>query len=263
MITHTVKVTNVSEYLNQIQLWHKKEQGPLIKTISRGESKKFDSPCLSTFGRFQSEAFSNKSSMELSGIERDLLKKWTVASQEAEQIVYPEDDWGCLLRARHHGLNCRVTDWTTNPLVSLFMASEYNAHAELNGFVYVANTLVVGRGTIVSEPFSESYELNPVHLPAISGGPYSHVFLSPPVDFHQRIKRQSGIFHVSSKASDSALDLPNMDTLEIEVPQECKRDILNELKMLNISSISLGVETPDSIAKTLNDDVKRKLTVLQ
>ena len=242
MITKHATVTNIGDYIKQFQQW-RKEQDPLDVTVSRGEPKAFDYPCLSTLGRLTRNNEETESQQYISFIEKMLIDQWVKLSQNAEQTTYPNDEWNHLLRARHHGLVCRVTDWTTNPLVSLFMSVMDQKYIDSDGYVYVTNTFVARGETIESSPYSNSYMLKSEYYASafINLGPLSHIFLYPPTDFHKRIVNQSSIFHISSNPENTALEIETIDTFRITIPKENKEEVFHDLQTLNISSTSLAL----------------------
>jgi hypothetical protein len=49
----------------------------------------------------------------------------------------PENEWGWLAIAQHHGLATRVLDWSLNPLVSLWFAVKDPSYEKENGILWV------------------------------------------------------------------------------------------------------------------------------
>jgi hypothetical protein len=48
----------------------------------------------------------------------------------------PENDWDWLSLGQHYGMSTRMSDWSANPLISLFFAVELDSAATMHPLVY-------------------------------------------------------------------------------------------------------------------------------
>lgn len=257
--TQYEEIKSISEFLEQLFFWERKnkEEGKTI--IFRGESEKFKVPCISSLGRFILDKGTSEKEIlrESKSLENKILKQWVSDSELSEEFLYPANSWTQLMWARHHGLMCRLTDWTTNPLVSLFMACSESE--EDNGFVYICMSELDHLETIKSKHFDKSeaihnYDLNRAGTQTYQSPQLKQMFLYPPRDFHRRIKRQSGVFHSSIDPVKSALD-GGFKVKIFTIPSDKKLKIMEQLSVCNIDRLSLAIDTPDSIATNINENM--------
>lgn len=97
--------------------------------IFRGQSN-LDWELLPKVGRPRFAARFSKSMTE-----QTILDSWKRYSQH-HLTIQPVDEWDWLTLAQHHGLVTRLLDWTRNPLVALYFATE-NSDIETDVCVYI------------------------------------------------------------------------------------------------------------------------------
>jgi hypothetical protein len=146
--------------------------------------------------------------------------------------VKPNSDieWLCLMQ--HHGCATRLLDFTTNPLIALFFASD---------------PAITNEGEIIIAKYGRSYQ-------SVSNDNLferSNSFAYHPPHITERIIGQSGCFVYSNKPN---TPLNNKQISRIPVSKKYKVAIREELKQIGISYSSLfpGI---DGICQDLNDQL--------
>jgi hypothetical protein len=254
-----MEVSNVPSYLQAIQTWDATDKIRLSSSMMvRGESKdNCKTSCLSSLGRMAHEPNAKVYDKAQVMIEKMHLSEWVRLAEGSDEVSYPEDEWLRVMWARHHGLKCRLTDWSTNPLVGLYFAC--NNDLEDDGYVYLCVSEINKRRDFSTSPFLKNGEL---YEPASSFSQafqrdgtrnLSQIFVQPPTTFHKRIHKQSGVFHLSVDISKSILySQEHPPLLMLKILSKDKPSIIRELNILNINKTSLGIYTPDSAAAELN-----------
>ncbi|MGZ8269970.1 MAG: FRG domain-containing protein [Methylophilus sp.] len=144
----------------------------------------------------------------------------------------PKEDieWLCLMQ--HHGLSTRLLDFTTNPLIALFFASDFSIDSD--GELIVAN-------------YSRTYQkANDESL-----FKRTQNFAYHPPHITERIIGQHGCF-VFSSVPNTPLNKDQIS--KIKIKKEFKVDIRDELNTLgiNYSSLFPGI---DGICKDINESL--------
>jgi hypothetical protein len=195
--------------------------------IFRGQTKEKGWPLVPSVGRD-----SNRSDYLCK--EKEILADFK--RQSAPFVgIRPENDWQWLALAQHNCLPTRLLDWSTNPLVGLWMAVKDCARDGEPGVVWVykygedrAVTSTLDRGS----PFEigQMYVYFPEHISPL-------------------IQAQAGVFTVHYKEGQDPGRLPPVDECEcdtdllltkIHVPVESFRPLQYQLFRVGISAASMN-----------------------
>lgn len=141
------------------------------------------------------------------------------------------DIWDLLILAQHHGMQTRLLDWSSNPLVALWFAIQ-NVHKHSQDsyvFVLSANSEMAIDKTKNNDPFA----LNQTYI------------LKPTLN-NERIIGQYGWFTIHNYSADVGKFVPlneNINTSEkitkILIPAELKLNLLNRLTLMGVNAKSI------------------------
>ena len=176
------------------------------------------------------------------------LERGTLAMFKKRSVPYldyrPSNDWEWLMLGQHHGLQTRLLDWTTNPLVALYFACAGENYSSVDGAVYRR------RGD--EQFFPEQYADVSIPSPFDIDKDY---FLFPPF-ISPRIAAQAAAFTISK---DPVEPLPTIASDEwatndeIIVNAASKKRLLRQLSELNINVESLFPDL-DGLCKQITEE---------
>lgn len=148
------------------------------------------------------------------------FRKWIVTENWHRDFID-------LAVAQHHGLATRLLDWSRNPLAALWFAVSSEWHEDVNGAVFIVDTMQQEMLLNVTE--------NPFEI--------DRVVFFPPPPIVERVWNQTSWFSLHPKdASNKPMALPESSTAHnshLIIPVECKSTIRNELHLLSIDELRL------------------------
>ena len=182
--------------------------------------------------------------------------------QNAHQFLSerPQGEWEWSLLARHHGLPSRLMDWTENPLVGLFFASQGESSTQdssCDGALWCLLPICLNQmahgGTIRSgvlpiflderdsseeSSFLTNYRTS--HVARTQGAPPVPPAAAMSIRTNRRIQAQQGVFTVHHASAEPLDKLENRSYLwRYIVPNGKKGRIRDELRHLGISDLTL------------------------
>ena len=137
-------------------------------------------------------------------------------------------DWDLLVYVQHFGLETRLLDWTTNPLVALWFAC-LNEKSKDNAFVYLIDIDPVSDDILDLSKESTPFELKETKI------------FKPNLN-NERIFAQNGWFTIHKYQKDARKFIPLEEEKNftdkmwcLEIPAVIKRTMLRHLDMLGIN----------------------------
>lgn len=241
-------ITGVSEFVTKALMY--KDSAAYF----RGQADLENWPLVPTVGRlgtFHHAGFSINTHKSIVEQEKGLLHRFRRQTYEFKGRVLSE--WEALFVARHYDLPCRLLDWSSNPLVALYFAADFDKDPGTDGVVYCF--------VPKERKEREDYDV----MDPKCKGPFQieRIRIIYPFYPSPRMTVQSGIFTIHS---DPQYDLRNLSKAEairsksiemadgwkVRIPKRAKDDILKELSRLGINARSLFPEL-DKVAQGLID----------
>lgn len=215
---------NISSILKQI------ETGD--KTVYRGHADS-DWELMPSIGRHYTSDWK-----DVLKIERESLSE--LKKKSVPYLIHrPENDIEWLSLMQHHGLSTRLLDFTTNPLIALFFATD---------------PAIKNNGKLITVTYTNTYKKSP----NTDVFKHSNSFSYHPPHITERIIGQSGCFVYSHTPNRS---LNEKQVTSLEILKSNKMAIREELMQLGISHASLfpGI---DGVCNDLNENLISNLTLV-
>jgi hypothetical protein len=156
-----------------------------------------------------------------------MFPKWVWAGSEAEVR------WKQIVVAQHYGLPTRLLDWSSNPLVAMFFATEGEPSKQKNeeGFNDSIVYVLTGKDSFSTTSLARSNDRPPLYEK------YSDRFkigIIRPPDIDGRVTAQSSYFSIT-KDPKTPIDFD----LAIRIPFEARKNIRRELDHAGINRMKL------------------------
>ncbi len=140
-------------------------------------------------------------------------------------------EWLCLMQ--HHGLATRLLDFTTNPLIAIFFATDPRVKAD---------------GELISASYQRSYEN--IEDAVLFDGDHEFAYFPPHIT--ERIIGQQGCFAYSKVPN---REFAGKSIRRFRISEKSKNDIRTELQALGITN-SLLFPGIDGLCKDMNESLE-------
>lgn len=222
-----VRISTVLGFLQELEKGSEEFDGLVLRdaNLFRGVANNHEHKLIPAIGRNWSKGLDELLSLERSHL--NLFKNLALP-----YIDYrPSNDWYWLMLGQHHGLETRLLDWTTNPLVALYFACNSENNLSEDGAVYRTSGIKL---------FDIS-KYDSLKLPNPFEIDQNYRVMTPHIS--PRITAQAATFTISKNPIEpldlSALGTKGRTNDKIIVAADSKRRILRELLDLNIGPSSL------------------------
>jgi hypothetical protein len=171
----------------------------------------------------------------IKGLAREEKRIFALFKREAPAFVpeVPSDDWELMALAQHHGLPTHLLDWTENPLVAAYFASDKNY--DCDGVIYVMDNR-----NVVKEGHRSPFEIDTI-------------MRYRPRHITRRIQAQRGLFTIHPDP-ETPLEVGTRSNIEIQrlvIDKAYKRDLIWDLARFAINRASLFPDL-DGLAYHIN-----------